>query len=171
MTASISLITPPRRRSAKLYLGAAVLAVMSGICGYDAYLTNSAEQTVIARIGHEQSRQLASIPMKPSRTDFEQRKQFEQVSLERDFDWNGVFFALQRANHPEIELLEFRPEKRQRVMILRGEAKSVLALAEYLGKMNQQRIFRRVYLTRQDLRSHGAVETVGFEMRAELVIR
>ena len=161
-------VQPARRRPWWAYAGAIALAAASAWAGQLAWVTSLASSAALARLGTEQARRAAAVPPKPTRIQLEQQKQWEQLALERDFNWDIVFQALENANHPDIELLDFRPEKRQGVIILRGEARSVTALSDYLQKLGTQRAFSRVYLTRQDLRAHGQLETVGFEIRSTL---
>lgn len=161
-------LQPPRRRPWWSYAGAVMLAAVSAAAGHYAYVTSLANDTALAYLDAEQVRRAAAVPAKPTRAEVEQKKQWEQLALERDFDWNAIFRALEKANHPDIELLEFHPEKRQGVIILRGEARSVEALSNYLQKIGEQPAFSQLYLTRQDLRSHGQLETLGFEIRGTL---
>lgn len=162
-------LQPVRHRPRWVYAGALTLATLSTWAGYFAWVTSLSNSAALANWEAEQARQAATILHKPTRLQLEQKKHWEELALERDFNWDSVFQALQNANHPDIELLDFRPEKRQSVIILRGEARSVTALSEYLQKLTAQPAFTRVYLTRQDLRAHGQLETVGFEIRSTLV--
>lgn len=168
MTRLSRYLHPPLRRPWWSYAGAVVLIAGAAWAGHDAWVTRLATQAVLARLEVEEARRIASVPVPPTRLELEQKKQWEELTLERSFDWNGVFLALQHANHPGIELLEFRPEKRQGVIVLRGEARSVAALSEYLQKISAQPAFKQIYLTRQDLRAHGQLETVGFEIRGTM---
>lgn len=150
------------------YASAAILATGSLWAAHYASVTSGGNDILRERIDAEHARRAAAVPAKPTPAELELKKQWQQLALERDFDWESIFLALQNANHTDIELLEFRPEKRQGVIVLRGEAKSAGALSEYLQKVAGQPAFEQVYLTRQDLRAHGPLETVGFEMRGKL---
>ena len=161
-------LRPRRPRPWWSYAGAIALVAGSLWAAHYARVTSMATTALLARVDAEQARRAAAVPAQPTPAELEEKKQWEQLALERDFDWDSIFLALQDANHADIELLEFRPEKRQGVLVLRGEAKSVAALSAYLQQVAAQPAFEQVYLTRQDLRAHGPLETVGFELRGKL---
>lgn len=168
MTDRARYLRPPVRRPRWAYGGAIVLAAASIWSGHYAQVTSLANDAARARLDAARARRANALPAKPTRAEIEQQKIWSQLALERDFDWNGIFQALQDTNHPGIELLEFRPEKRQGVIILRGEAQSTAALSEYLQMISAQPAFAQIYTTKQDLRAHGQLETVGFEIRGTL---
>lgn len=169
MTSLSHYLRPPLRRPWWVYGSAVLLMGVSAWAGYYAHVTDVANDATLALINAEQAKRARAVPAKPTRAQIEEQKQWEQLARERDFNWGGIFQALQNANHPGIELLEFRPEKRQGVIILRGEAQSTTALSEYLQKIRAQPAFAQIYLTKQDLRAHGQLETVGFEIRGSLI--
>lgn len=161
-------LQPVRQRPWWIYLGAITLVAVSLWAANYAYTTSMVTQLTFARLEKQERQRTAALPTKPTRAQIEEEKLWEQLALERDFDWQSLFVALQNANHQGIELLEFRPEKRQGVIVLRGEAKSVFDLSAYLQKISEQPAFVQIYLTKQDLRAHGQLETIGFEIRGNL---
>lgn len=168
MTERARYLRPPVRRPWWSYGVAILLAAASVWAGHYAQDTSIATGATQARLDAARVQRANAVAVKPTRAEIEEQKLWSQLVLERDFDWNGIFQALQNANHPGIELLEFRPEKRLSVIILRGEAQSTAALSEYVQKMGTQPAFAQIYLTKQDLRAHGPLETVGFEIRGAL---
>lgn len=168
MTNLSTFLQPLRRRNWWVYGCAVALAGVAAWCGHYAVSTDVATRQQLARIDSAQALRAAAIPAKATPVQLEQKRHLQQLRLERDFNWDGVFQALQNANHPDIELLEFRPDKQQRVMVLGGEARTAAALSDYLQKLSAQPVFAQAYLTRQNVAEHGALQTVAFEIRARL---
>lgn len=168
MTDRSRYLRPSLHRPWWTYAGGIVLGLAALWAGHYAHVTSAAAGAAQARLEAAQARRASAVPAKPTRAQLDQLKLCEQLALERDFNWAGIFQALQNADHPGIELLEFRPEKRQYVITLRGEAQSTAALSEYLQRIGAQPAFAQIYLTKQDLRAHGQLETVGFEIRGSL---
>lgn len=161
-------VEPPRRASWWPISLAIGLIATSWWCVEYAETAKKATAQQLAMLALVQAKHTASRPRSPSRQELEIQKQWHQLILERDFDWENVFQGLQNANHPHIELLEFRPDKQQSVLVLVGEAKTAAALSDYLLKLAEQPTFARVYLARQSPKILGQAGAVTFELRGKL---
>ena len=104
----------------------------------------------------------------PNLQQQEEAKQWAQARMEKDFPWEKVFHAIERTTSPDIELLEFHPDKLNRIIILRGEAKNIEGLLAYLQDLSIKTGWREVHLTHQEKVKHGALETISFEIKATL---
>jgi hypothetical protein len=93
-------------------------------------------------------------------------KRWAQLKIEREFPWPPVFLAVERVASPDIELLEFKPDKINRRIALRGEARNRKALIVYLGALAAQTGLSNVYLTHQQTVARDTLETIAFEMIA-----
>ncbi len=120
------------------------------------------------QLANLQTAQSARIVPAPNLRQAEEAKQWAQVRAEREFPWEKIFHAIERTASPDIELLEFHPDKLNRVIILRGEAKSIEALLAYLQDLNIKTGWSEVHLTHQEKVNHGALETISFEVKASL---
>jgi hypothetical protein len=96
-------------------------------------------------------------------------KRWSQLTMERDFPWPAIFTAVEKAASPEIELLQFRPDKPNRSIALSGEAKNHKALVIYLSALAAQPALKNVYLLHLQTVQRGTLETIAFEIRATLV--
>ena len=105
---------------------------------------------------------------RPSKADDVQREQWAKLSAERGFDWYPIFLALERASTGDIELLEFQPDKANKQLRLRGEARDMKALASYLERLSAQRTITEAYLSHQKKTERDAIQVVAFEIRATL---
>jgi hypothetical protein len=114
-------------------------------------------------------RQIKASQVAPSRTDIEEQRRWATLAAERNFPWSKVFRAVERANDPDIELLEFRPDKRQHAVVLRGEAKSRDGLVRYLDLLHGDPALFHVYLAREATVAHGRLVTTEFEIRAAIL--
>ncbi len=115
-----------------------------------------------------QGTQAARAVPTPSRQQLDEQKQWAQVQLEKDFPWERIFRAIERTASPEVELLEFHPDKLNHVIVLRGEARSVGGLLAYLQALTAKTGWGDVHLTHQEKVQHGALETISFEVKATL---
>ncbi len=113
--------------------------------------------------------QAATIAPTASRLEQEALKRWAQLKIEREFPWPPVFLAVERVASPDIELLEFKPDKINRRIALRGEARNRKALIVYLGALAAQTGLSNVYLTHQQTVARDTLETIAFEIKATLV--
>lgn len=108
-------------------------------------------------------------PVPPARpADVELQKRWKELLAERDFPWQGVFAAVERADRTSIELLEFQPDKRTGRIVLRGEARDLDALTGYLEALSGDPSLDTVHLVHRQLIARNALQTVGFEIKARL---
>jgi len=107
--------------------------------------------------------------IKVSSKDLEFQKKWAQLSAERDFPWTRLFQAIERSSNKEIELLELAPDKNSRLIILRGEAKNVVALTDFIDRLNNQEGMTSVYLSHQEIIQRERLETISFEVKAKLL--
>jgi hypothetical protein len=105
---------------------------------------------------------------KPTRSELDKAKHWQELQEERDFPWFLVFQTIERANSKDIELLEFQPDKHNRRIVLRGEAKDSTALTSYLALLAAQPGMSQVHLLHQQNVLHDKLETVSFEIKASI---
>lgn len=105
---------------------------------------------------------------KPRPVDVEQQKRWVELRQERDFPWQKVFASVERADRPNIELLEFKPDKRNHLVVLRGEARDAAALTAYLETLASDADLDKVYLVHRQNAIREKLQTVTFEIKATL---
>lgn len=81
-----------------------------------------------------------------------------------------MFIAVERAGNADIELLAFQPGKAAHKLILRGEGKDELAIAEFIERLGRQKILKDVHLTRQKKMRRARLTTISFELKATLAV-
>lgn len=146
--------------------GFAVLAVLLTAQGMKAR-----ETAAQAEAGAEQLRRSNIVrPVeKKSAAMMEVEKKWASLSDERDFDWAGVFAAVERAGSSNVELLQFKPDKGNRQVMLGGEARDLESLMKFLDRLSAQPTLANVHLTHQQRKSRERLNTVAFEVRARIV--
>ena len=77
-----------------------------------------------------------------------------------------MFAALEAVGNPDIELLEFQPDKSGQTVLLRGEAKDTNSLIAFVDELATQPAFMRVHLTHQKMKRRDRLVTVVFEVKA-----
>lgn len=105
---------------------------------------------------------------RPTKAEQERHEQWIKLQAERNFDWYPIFLALERASSEDIELLEFRPDKANRQLVLRGEARDMNALTNYLDQLTVQKMISQPYLSHQKLAPRDGLQIVSFEIRASI---
>lgn len=167
-TQDFSHLMKPRSRARPWIYIASVSAFCAAV-GLATYATKAGRAAATRQEHVEQvhARQKAAVIL-PSRIEQEESKRWAALTEERNFSWASVLAAIEHAIDPDVELLEFRPDKHQRSMTLRGEAKSMEALLRYLDMLAGEKALTRVYLTRASDIAHGNLATIEFEIHAAI---
>jgi hypothetical protein len=105
---------------------------------------------------------------KPTPADTERQRRWQELRADRDFPWNRVFQAVEGADRSTIELLEFRPDKRNRRVVLRGEARDRDALVAYIQGLSEQPKLVKVHLLHMQAKRRERLETIEFEIKASI---
>lgn len=105
---------------------------------------------------------------KPRPADTEQQKRWAELRQERDFPWQKIFASVERADRSNIELLDFKPDKHNHRIVLRGEARDAGALTAYLEALASDADLDRVYLAHRQFATREKLQTVTFEIKASL---
>jgi hypothetical protein len=163
-----ALLRPRPKWPWAAWILAAVLLAAAGWLAALAMQTagDTAQRQVALKAEQARRRQRPAPP--PSRATQDEQKRWAALAMERAFSWYPVFRALEQANSPDIELLEFLPDKGSRRIALRGEAHSVGTLTDYLASLSEQQVLAEVYLAKQKNINRGGMTPVSFEIRASL---
>lgn len=105
---------------------------------------------------------------KPKPAEAERLRHWQEMRADRDFPWRQVFQAVEGADRNTIELLEFRPDKRNRRIVLRGEAQDHDALVAYIQALSEQTALSQVHLLRMQRRTREKIETIEFEIKVSI---
>jgi hypothetical protein len=159
----------PRPRHRGLALAACgVLLAFGIVLGMDGYRQHQLAQASQQRIERIRAEQALKPPVKLKPSEQEDQKRWAALKVERGFNWTPLFAAIERASSPDIELLEFQPEKESLRILLQGEARNQQALTAFLEALAQQQVFRNVHLTHQQKKTRDRLETVEFEIHAAI---
>lgn len=164
MTRLDKYLRPYQRMSAWPWaaIGAVLVIVLATLHEMDSMLTETSELQVLA----ERMRVAPSPKPRIGRAEEERHAEWSKLAEERKFNWYPVFVTLEKASSEDIELLEFRPDKANGLIILRGEARNMVGLIDYLERLSQQPLIKRVYLSHQKAGSRDAMQVVTFEIQA-----
>ena len=170
LSQTLSQALQPRSRHTRWFVLSAVLLLCgSALLGVQAYRQHLLAEQAQHRIAQLRSVQAASVVPKASRNEQDEQKRWAALKLERDFPWEKVFQAVEKVSSTNIELLEFQPDKSNRRIVLRGEARDLKALTAYLEALAAQAALTNVHLTHQQDLVRDRLETVSFEIKATLV--
>lgn len=91
-----------------------------------------------------------------------------EVQGELSYPWHLTLSAIEQTARKDIQLLQFSPDKKNGTLLLRGEARTAQALMVFLEDLAKQKSLVRVHLLNQELLLRDQLETVGFEISANL---
>lgn len=164
----VNYLKPAARHTARLVLIALALLAASI---WLALLARTEHDKAGAWSAQEKTLRSANRP-KPapalSKAQIDDLKRWNALKVERSFNWEPVFVAVERAGNADIELLAFQPDKSARQLVLRGEAKDGLAVVEFIERLGRQKVLADVHLTRQKNMPRVRMTTVAFEIKATL---
>lgn len=66
---------------------------------------------------------------------------------------------MEHVSDPEIELIEFRPDRRAGTLVLKGEGRSEESVMRYLERSQEEPTFSRVYLAHTASVERGRLQT------------
>jgi Tfp pilus assembly protein PilN len=168
MNTPVNYLLPRAPRSHVLWmLVLAFLAATAGLVHLGLQQTQLIELLTNQNNAMETAQRKVVAP-KPSADDAERQRHWTAMRAERGFPWASVFDAVERADRSNIELLEFRPEKANRNIILRGEARDREALTAYLEALADQPGLRRLHLQHLQTTKREKFSTVAFEIKASI---
>ena len=163
-----SLLRPRSTNRALPWVVALVLmasASMALLLAYQSYVRLETASLMRERLDRLAARKLAP----PSRAVIEDAKRWEALALERGFDWHRVFDSIERVGNPDINLLVWEPDKANRKIAVRGEAKNDKALIAFIESLSIDSALKHVHLVRRQPLKRGDTEAVAFEIRATLL--
>ncbi len=105
---------------------------------------------------------------RPNRAEQDISRHWAQLQIERDFPWKHVFQMVEQADSTDIELLGLVPDRRNRTVVLRGQAINHQALIAYLGALSDQPMLNQAYLVHEQTLAKDRLETVSFEIKISL---
>jgi len=162
-----SMLRPRARGRFQGYLIALSIALAAAAVGRAAYSAHRDAEAISVK--NEQLRaQQAAMRREPSREDQEFRRQWGLLQQDRAYPWEKVFRAVERASDPEIELLEFRPDRRQGTLVLKGEGRSGESVMRYLERLQEDATFTRAFLIHTASVERGRLVTRDFEVHLSL---
>jgi Tfp pilus assembly protein PilN len=166
MNSILHLLRPRVTPSVSLWLiSVALLIGAAGLVHLTLLETGKVEQTESAISLRERSQKRVVVPRK-SAEELTRQRHWSEFHAQRDFPWASVFEAVERSDRSSIELLEFRPEKGSRSIILRGEAQDREALAAYVESLSSQPAFKLLHLSHLQTVKREKISSVSFEIKA-----
>lgn len=169
MDALSRYLNPPLRHGRLLWALSIVLLAIACWFGVEAHRQHQRAERAMARNADFASAQAkVSVPTL-NRLEREDQKRWVALKDERNFAWEPLFRAVERAASPDIELLEFRPDKNSRRVEMRGKARDRTALIAFLGALAAQGSFRNVHLAHQQSIVRAGPEVVAFTIKATLI--
>jgi hypothetical protein len=168
MTKMHNYLRPRPRFVALLTGGALALCVLAVYVAAMAVGQHTQAGAVALQAERLRAAQVVKPAPLPSKGEVEAQKRWAVFKAERDFSWAPLFNALQVAGNPNIELLEFQPDKAGSRIMLRGEAKDEEALISFMETLAGQPLFQNVHLSHRKTKRRDRLVTVAFEIKAAM---
>jgi hypothetical protein len=149
-----------------------IVPLLIGLAAYG-WVTGRALQQEGERVEAEmRQRQIEQRPVQRTPAEIKQA-QAERIHWQRleeaiQFPWNALFRAIEHASSKDVVLLELKPDRANRVVVIRGEARTREAMLAYLDALSQREEFRDLVLRHEIADGHEGVAVVGFEVRVRL---
>jgi Tfp pilus assembly protein PilN len=162
------ILRPPAITGRRYWLAVFVLCALTGWVALLALRADKAAGRVAQRVVQVQAAQAkqvvpVAVPIEPAVL-----KRWKALQAERDFSWGDVFAAVEKAGSEDVELLAFEPDKANRTIQLRGEARDQKALLAFVEALAQQPTLKNVHLIKQQRNKRDSVETLVFEVKAAI---
>ena len=168
MSALHRKLTPWPNHTRLLWCLCAILLAAAVFVGMEAHRLASEASADRARYERLHKLSRPRVQIKPSTKELEEQKRWDGLRAERAFDWYPIFRGLENSSEADIELLEFEPDKVGRKLVLRGEARNIEALTDYMDRLSAQGVFAEVYLAHEKAKLRGVLPVVVFEIRATI---
>lgn len=164
---NLSSLLHPRARYPALRLTLCLLciAVAAG-AGWQAWRLSIQAASLQSALSRQQVARNVPPPPKLDKAAVDNQRRWAALAAELSFNWYPIFQALEQTANPDIELLEFIPDKPARRLVLRGEARTVEALIGYQSALAEHVGLGEVYLAHQKTSTRGGMSIVSFEIRA-----
>lgn len=162
-----TLLRPRARLRPFGYAVALAIVLSAAAVGREAY-SEQKEAANFSRLNDQLLRRQAAVNAQPSPPDLERQRQWAVLKQDRAFPWAKVFRAVEHVADPDIELLEFRPDRRQGALLLKGEGRTAESVMRYLERLQEDPTFSRVYLAHAASVERGRLQTRSFELRLRL---
>lgn len=169
MTTLSRYLRPQSQTSKILLLSATVMLALAVWLGLQAYRQHVQLMRMSMRVEQLRAAQVQRPPPKISQVEQDELKRWEGLRAERAFAWPPLFAAIEHAGSADIELLDFQPDKGSKRILLRGEAKDQKGLSGFLDRLAAQPVLRDVHLTHQQIKVHGNLQTIEFEIKATIL--
>ncbi|MCU6433675.1 hypothetical protein LPB67_07770 [Undibacterium sp. Jales W-56] len=163
------LLQPRLHYGVRLWGIAILLTFCAGWLAGEAYNTTNRTTTVREKTNSIKLGILKTQPPKLNKQEEEIEKKWTELAIERKFEWDVLFQSIEHASNPDIELLEFQPDKTSRTVSFMGEAKNHKALIQFIQALSKQIMFRQVYLVHQQTLLRDRLQTISFEIKCAIV--
>ena len=161
------LLRPRAKRRGFAYATVLLITVGASAAVYEAQKVHE-EAGAISRNNEQVRLQQAAAGQEPNQKEREFQRHWTALRQERAFPWANVFRAVEHVADPDIELLEFRPDRRAGTLVLKGEGRSSESVMRYLERLQEDSTFSRVYLAHTAGMERGQLLTRSFELRLNL---
>lgn len=163
-----NLMRIPSRAAGAMLAATLLMLAIAVWCGLLIVQQQTLRDTL--RLQSEQLRRATAVKRQPqiSRSEQEDLRRWNSLRLERSFTWQPLFSALEAASNPDIELLEFRPDKAGCSVILEGEAKDDSSLVAFIEALAAQPVLKNVHLTHKKAKRRDRLSTLSFSIKAAM---
>lgn len=146
---------------AALAIGLALLTA-TGILHRQALDESDSQQRALARTKRPGSTAVI-LPIVPNT----EPKVMQSILNRLNFPWDALFAAIEKAGRPDLTLLSIQPEIGKGIVQLRGEARNLYAVLQYVQALGDGGYFTDVGLAEHEISDHNPELPVRFNVTAQ----
>ncbi|MYN40408.1 hypothetical protein GTP55_13595 [Duganella sp. FT109W] len=161
----------PQSRSVVPLLALSILIASVGVwVAILGFRLHEKQASITERVALLRANSVEKPKIEPTKVELDELKQWALLQTERQFRWRPLFNAVEKSTSPDIELLEFQPDKANRKLLLRGEARDDSALLAFVDALAEQPALSHVHITHTKTRRRDRLVTVIFEVKANFLV-
>lgn len=162
------ILQPASRHFLAWLILSTIFFCLAVVIAAQTYVLHESRERIQAQIAEVENRLAKRPVIKVSKTQLDEKKQWQQLEKEFQYPWKHLFAAIEKATDKQIELLELMPDKASRLVILRGEATNIASLVAFVERLEDNPNLAMVYLSHQEKVTRERLETLGFEVKITL---
>ncbi len=107
------------------------------------------------------------MPVSEIKLSITQKKQINETISELVVDWDSLFQTIENTLLEEIAILEISPNSKKKLIVIRGEAKTLKAVFAYIKSLDDTANLSKVYLQTHSVDEANVSKPVSFTVSAE----
>lgn len=121
----------------------------------------------MARVQKDHDSMQHKKPVSEIKLSIAQKKQINETISELVVDWDSLFKTIENTLLEDIAILEISPNSKKKLIVIRGEAKTLKAVFAYIKALDDTANLSKVYLQTHSVDEANVSKPVSFTVSAE----